>query len=147
MCSALPVYRGEIQCRMLGMAIESFTPTGTSSPPDEAGELVCVKAAPCMPLGFWPLPGFGTVSDQEIARERYEQSYFAEFEGVWCRSISFAACNILLMFRRPWGPRRHHTFEGWKRWWSAHARALRWCAVSPSKPIFQIWERQLTLSY
>ncbi|KJA30266.1 hypothetical protein HYPSUDRAFT_126374 [Hypholoma sublateritium FD-334 SS-4] len=83
MCSALPVYRGEIQCRMLGMAIESFSPTGTLNPPDEAGELVCVKPFPCMPLGFWPLPGFGTDSDVKAAQTRFFQSYFSEFEGVW----------------------------------------------------------------
>ncbi|KAF9462660.1 acetoacyl-CoA synthetase [Collybia nuda] len=83
MCSALPVYRGEIQCRMLGMAIESFSAKGTPSSPGEAGELVCIKPFPCMPLGFWPLSGFGTISDQEDAKERYKQAYFAEFEGVW----------------------------------------------------------------
>ncbi|RDB22609.1 Acetoacetyl-CoA synthetase [Hypsizygus marmoreus] len=83
MCSALPVYRGEIQCRMLGMAIESFAPTGTPSQPDEAGELVCIKPFPCMPLGFWPLPGFAADPDVEAAKVRYQQAYFSEFEGVW----------------------------------------------------------------
>lgn len=130
MCSALPVYRGEIQCRMLGMAIESFTPMGTPSAPDEAGELVCVKPFPCMPLGFWPLPGFGRASDQEAAKERYKQSYFAEFEGVWCKSASFVECNITLKFTRSWGPRYYHTFEEWKWGRPTHARTLRWCAVS-----------------
>ncbi|PPQ94013.1 hypothetical protein CVT25_009861 [Psilocybe cyanescens] len=83
MCSALPVYRGEIQCRMLGMAVESFSPAGTLNAPDEAGELVCIKPFPCMPLGFWPLPGFGTEADVEAALNRFHQSYFSEFEGVW----------------------------------------------------------------
>ncbi|KDR83730.1 hypothetical protein GALMADRAFT_236077 [Galerina marginata CBS 339.88] len=83
MCSALPVFRGEIQCRMLGMAIESFSPTGNSNPPDEAGELVCVKPFPCMPLGFWPLPGFGTEAEVKAAQARFHQSYFSEFDGVW----------------------------------------------------------------
>lgn len=86
MCSALPVYRGEIQCRMLGMAIESFSPVGTPSSPDEAGELVCVKPFPCMPLGFWPLPGFASKPEVEAARVRYQQAYFSEFDGVWCKS-------------------------------------------------------------
>ncbi|KAF5388239.1 hypothetical protein D9615_000421 [Tricholomella constricta] len=80
MCSALPVYRGEIQCRMLGMAIESFSPTGTLCAPDEPGELVCVKPFPCMPLGFWPLPGFGSEPDVKAANVRYQQAYFSEFE-------------------------------------------------------------------
>ncbi|KAH9482673.1 Acetoacetyl-CoA synthetase [Psilocybe cubensis] len=83
MCSALPVYRGEIQCRMLGMAVESFSAAGTLNPPDEPGELVCVKPFPCMPLGFWPLPGYGTEADVEAALKRFHQSYFSEFEGVW----------------------------------------------------------------
>jgi len=83
MCSALPVYRGEIQCRMLGMAMESFTPTGSSNPPGEAGELVCTRPFPCMPLGFWPLPGYGNEEDVKAARSRFFQSYFSEFDGVW----------------------------------------------------------------
>ncbi|KAF8204986.1 acetoacetyl-CoA synthetase [Pholiota molesta] len=83
MCSALPVFRGEIQCRMLGMAVESFSPTGSLNPPGEEGELVCVRPFPCMPLGFWPLPGFGSDSEVEAAKSRSKQSYFSEFEGVW----------------------------------------------------------------
>ncbi|KAG6814189.1 hypothetical protein H0H92_000866 [Tricholoma furcatifolium] len=83
MCSALPVYRGEIQCRMLGMAAESFTPSGALCAPGEPGELVCVKPFPCMPLGFWPLDGYGSKSEVDAAALRYQQSYFSEFEGVW----------------------------------------------------------------
>ncbi|KAF9485344.1 acetoacetyl-CoA synthetase [Pholiota conissans] len=83
MCTALPVFRGEIQCRMLGMAVESFSPTGSLNPPNESGELVCVRPFPCMPLGFWPLPGFGTAREVEAAQSRFQQSYFSEFEGVW----------------------------------------------------------------
>ena len=84
MCSALPVYRGEIQCRMLGMAMESFSPSETVNPPGEPGELVCVRPFPCIPLGFWPLPGYGPEGDEKTARSRFEQSYFAEYNGVWC---------------------------------------------------------------
>ena len=84
MCTALPVFRGEIQCRMLGMAVESYSSLGTCNAPDEPGELVCVKPFPCMPLGFWPLPGFGTEAEVSAAQVRFHQSYFAEFEGVWC---------------------------------------------------------------
>ena len=58
-CSALPVFRGEIQCRMLGMAVEAFTPAGAAARPGEAGALVCTRPFPCMPAGFWPLPGHG----------------------------------------------------------------------------------------
>uniref|UniRef100_D8PNZ0 AMP-dependent synthetase/ligase domain-containing protein n=1 Tax=Schizophyllum commune (strain H4-8 / FGSC 9210) TaxID=578458 RepID=D8PNZ0_SCHCM len=83
MCTALPVFRGEIQCRMLGMAIEAFTPDGKISPPDEPGELVCLKPFPCQPVGFWPLEGFGSAEAVEKAKARYQQSYFSEFPGVW----------------------------------------------------------------
>ncbi|TFK28717.1 acetyl-CoA synthetase-like protein, partial [Coprinopsis marcescibilis] len=83
MCSALPVYTGEIQCRMLGMAVESYSPTGSINSPDEPGELVCTKPFPCMPLGFWPLPGYGAKEDVKAAEARFVQSYFSEFQGVW----------------------------------------------------------------
>lgn len=85
MCSALPVYEGEIQCRMLGMAVESYSPTGVRTLSGESGELVCIKPFPCMPLGFWPLPGFGSEQEVEAAKQRFIQAYFQEFEGVWCR--------------------------------------------------------------
>lgn len=84
MNTALPVYRGEIQCRMLGMAIESFSPVGKLNPPDEEGELVCVKPFPCMPIGFWPLPGFGNDENVSAAQARFQKAYFSEYEGVWC---------------------------------------------------------------
>ena len=69
---------------MLGMAVESFSPSGSLCPADEAGELVCTRPFPCMPLGFWPLPGYGTEAAVTAAQERFHQSYFSEFGGVWC---------------------------------------------------------------
>ncbi|KAJ7638822.1 acetoacetyl-CoA synthetase [Roridomyces roridus] len=83
MNSALPVYAGEIQCRMLGLAVESYSETGTLSPLDEPGELVCLRPFPCMPVGFWPLPGFGTDEEVAAAKQRYHDTYFSEYEGVW----------------------------------------------------------------
>ncbi|KAI0375673.1 acetoacyl-CoA synthetase [Pilatotrama ljubarskyi] len=83
MCSALPVFRGEIQCRLLGMAVEAFTPAGTVAAPDEPGELVCTKPFPCMPVGFWPLPGYGSPEAVDAAARRYQDAYFSEFKGVW----------------------------------------------------------------
>lgn len=41
-----------------------------------------------MPLGFWPLPGFGAESDVKAAEDRFYQSYFAEFKGVWCKLVT-----------------------------------------------------------
>ncbi|KAJ7591022.1 acetoacetyl-CoA synthetase [Mycena floridula] len=83
MCSALPVYRGELQCRMLGMAIESFSSDGKLNPPGEPGELVCTQPFPVSPLGFWPLPGYGTDQAVKAAQTRFHDAYFSEFEGVW----------------------------------------------------------------
>ena len=76
---------------MLGMAVESFAPTGTLNPPGEPGELVCVRPFPCMPLGFWPLPGFGTEVEIKAAQDRFYQSYFSEFKDVWCEYHSSCA--------------------------------------------------------
>jgi acetoacetyl-CoA synthetase len=72
---------------MLGMAIESFSTTGKLNPPEEEGELVCLKPFPCMPIGFWPLPGYGISDNVTAAQRRFQQSYFAEYEGVWCKYI------------------------------------------------------------
>lgn len=85
MNSALPVYRGEIQCRMLGMAVEAFSPDGIVNEPGVEGELVCVKPFPCMPVGFWPLPGFGSDEAVQAAQKRFQDAYFSGSQGVWCK--------------------------------------------------------------
>jgi len=69
----LPVYRGELQCRSLGIAVEVFDENGESIT-NEKGELVCTKPFPSMPLGFW-----GDRGD-----ERYHAAYFAKYPNVWC---------------------------------------------------------------
>ncbi|KAF9075793.1 acetoacyl-CoA synthetase [Rhodocollybia butyracea] len=83
MNSALPVFKGEIQCRMLGMAIEAYGSEGTANPPDVEGELVCVNPFPCMPIGFWPLPGFGSDEAVKAAQVRFQDAYFTGSGGVW----------------------------------------------------------------
>src|SRR4030095_5421504 len=70
----LPVRRGEIQCRALGMAVDVFDEQGKPVR-GEKGELVCTKPFPSMPLGFW--------NDWEGTR--YHSAYFEEFSGVWVR--------------------------------------------------------------
>jgi acetoacetyl-CoA synthetase len=67
-----PVWRGEIQARCLGMAVEAYDETGTPVV-GEKGELVCEKPFPSMPVGFWNDPG----------NERYRAAYFATFPNVW----------------------------------------------------------------
>jgi len=68
----LPVYRGELQCRGLGMQVEAFDELGQSVQ-NEKGELVCTKAFPSMPIYFWNDP----------TGEKYHQAYFTEYEKVW----------------------------------------------------------------
>ena len=69
----LPVYRGEIQCRGLGMAVEVFDDLG--QPVRGAkGELVCTRPFPAMPVGFW--------NDPDGAK--YRAAYFERFPGIWC---------------------------------------------------------------
>jgi acetoacetyl-CoA synthetase len=95
MCTALPVYRGEIQCRELGMAIAAFTETGTPAGPEEAGELVCTRPFPCMPVGFWPLPGYGAEDAVRAAKARFQDAYFKpECPGVWCEHPSHLSLQV-----------------------------------------------------
>jgi len=71
--NVLPVYRGEIQCRGLAMAVESWDSNGNSQI-GEKGELVCKAPFPSMPIGFLNDP----------SGERYRSAYFDRFKGVWC---------------------------------------------------------------
>ncbi|KAK8854913.1 acetoacetate-CoA ligase [Kwoniella newhampshirensis] len=76
--TSLSVYRGEIQSRMLGFALD--TDTG----PDLPGELICNRAFPVEPLGFWPLRGHGfPESEVETAQKRFKESYFKDDKGIW----------------------------------------------------------------
>lgn len=79
----LPVYRGEIQCRMLGMAIRAVDEMGNEVKPGEQGELVCTRPFPCQPVGFWPLRGYGTDEDVVKAEKRYKDAYFTGVKGYW----------------------------------------------------------------
>lgn len=69
----LPVYRGELQCRGLGMKMEIFNDRGESVR-GEKGELVCTAPFPSMPVSFWDDPGDA----------KYRAAYFERFPGVWC---------------------------------------------------------------
>ena len=67
-----PVWRGEIQAPMLGVALDVFDENGQSLR-GEKGELVCTRAFPSMPVGFWDDPG----------ATRYRAAYFEAYPGVW----------------------------------------------------------------
>ncbi|HTE69122.1 MAG TPA: acetoacetate--CoA ligase [Actinomycetes bacterium] len=71
-CPLLPVYPGEIQCRALGAKVEAFDEQGRPVV-GEVGELVVTEPLPSMPLLFWNDPG----------GERYRDSYFSTWPGVW----------------------------------------------------------------
>jgi acetoacetyl-CoA synthetase len=68
----LPVWRGEIQCKGLGLAVDVFDDEGHSLV-GEKGELVCTRPFPAMPLGFW--------NDPDGAR--YRAAYFEKYPNVW----------------------------------------------------------------
>ncbi|MCP5419839.1 MAG: acetoacetate--CoA ligase [Gammaproteobacteria bacterium] len=68
----LPVYRGELQCRGLGMKIEVWNEAGQSVR-GEKGELVCTRPFPSMPVGFW--------NDPDGAK--YHAAYFDVYPNVW----------------------------------------------------------------
>jgi acetoacetyl-CoA synthetase len=69
----LPVWRGELQCRGLGMAVEVWDDDGRPVR-GVKGELVCKRPFPSMPVRFW--------NDPDGAK--YESAYFGRFPGVWC---------------------------------------------------------------
>jgi acetoacetyl-CoA synthetase len=68
-----PVWRGEIQGPMLGMAVDVYDDAGHPVR-GEKGELVCVKPFPSMPVMFWNDPD----------GSKYHNAYFARFANVWC---------------------------------------------------------------
>ncbi len=69
----LPVWKGEIQARGLGLKVEVFDDAGRSVV-GEKGELVCTAPFPSMPVHFWNDPD----------GRKYHEAYFARFPGVWC---------------------------------------------------------------
>ncbi len=68
----LPVYKGELQCRGLGMMVEIRADDGEVVM-DQTGELTCSQPFPCMPIGFWNDPD----------GSKYRAAYFETHEGVW----------------------------------------------------------------
>jgi acetoacetyl-CoA synthetase len=68
----LPVWRGELQCAGLGMAVEVWDEQGAPLAAGK-GELVCTRHFPSMPLGFWNDPD----------GSRFQAAYFERFPGVW----------------------------------------------------------------
>ena len=68
----LPVWRGELQCAMLGMKVEVWSEEGKPLA-GEKGELVCTAPFPTMPLGFW----------NDADGRKYRAAYYEKYENVW----------------------------------------------------------------
>ena len=68
-----PVWRGEIQGPMLGVAVDVFDDRGQPLRGGK-GELVCTKAFPSMPTMFW----------NDADGSKYHNAYFARFDNIWC---------------------------------------------------------------
>ena len=66
------VHAGELQCRGLGMKVVAYDDDGKPVI-GEKGELVCLAAAPSMPIYFW--------NDPDGAK--YNSAYFELHPGVW----------------------------------------------------------------
>lgn len=87
----LPVYVGEIQCRMLGCKVEALDESGQAVV-GEVGEMVISEPMPSMPIYFW-----GDTHDQ-----RYKSSYFEMYPNRWRHGdwIRISAAGTLLIFGR-----------------------------------------------
>jgi acetoacetyl-CoA synthetase len=68
----LPVWRGELQCKGLGMDVQVWNDNGQAVT-GEKGELVCTRHFPSMPVGFW----------NDAGGEKFHAAYFSTFPGVW----------------------------------------------------------------
>ena len=68
----LPVRRGELTCKGLGLAVYVFDERGAPVI-GRKGDLVCTEPFPAMPVTFWG----------EGGDERYRATYFADRPGIW----------------------------------------------------------------
>jgi len=69
-----PVWRGEIQARCLGMAVDVYDDAGNAVR-QAKGELICTRPFPSMPLGFWDDPNGA----------RYRAAYYERYPNTWCQ--------------------------------------------------------------
>jgi acetoacetyl-CoA synthetase len=68
----LPVWRGELQCKGLGMDVQVWNDAGQAVT-GEKGELVCAQHFPSMPVGFW----------NDADGGKFKAAYFETFPGIW----------------------------------------------------------------
>ena len=86
-----PVWRGELQCRGLGLKVEVYDEDGRAVR-GQKGELVCTAPFPSMPVGFW--------NDPDGAK--YRAAYFERFPGVWWHGdyVELTAHDGLIIYGR-----------------------------------------------
>ncbi len=68
------LYRGEIACKGLGMAIGILDDDGKSIT-QHKGELVCSQAFPSMPIYFW----------NDAGNKKYKAAYFNRYDDIWAQ--------------------------------------------------------------
>jgi acetoacetyl-CoA synthetase len=90
-CPTRPVWRGELQCRGLGMKVDVYDENGKPVR-GQKGELVCTAPFPSMPLGFW--------NDPDGAK--YRAAYFERFPGIWCHGdwVELTAHDGMIIYGR-----------------------------------------------
>ncbi len=90
-CPTRPVWRGELQCRGLGLAVDVYDADGKPLR-GQKGELVCTRPFPSMPIGFW--------NDADGAK--YHAAYFERFPGVWCHGdfVELTAHDGMIIYGR-----------------------------------------------
>jgi acetoacetyl-CoA synthetase len=87
----LPLYRGEIQCRLLGCDLIAIDEQGHSIE-EAVGEMVIRQPMPSMPLFFW----------KDQGDLRYRASYFEKIPGSWWHGdfISISARKGIVIYGR-----------------------------------------------
>ncbi|KAJ7191401.1 acetoacetate-CoA ligase [Mycena pura] len=82
-CPSLPVYAGELQCKALGMKVEVFDPAGKNiEDTGTAGELVCTRPHPSIPVSFWA----------DESGDKFRDTYYSMYPGAW-RQGDFVVLN------------------------------------------------------
>jgi acetoacetyl-CoA synthetase len=86
-----PVWRGELQCRGLGMKVEVYDDAGRPVR-GRKGELVCTAPFPSMPVAFW--------NDPDGAK--YRAAYFERYPGLWWHGdyVELTAHDGLIFYGR-----------------------------------------------
>lgn len=86
-----PVWRGEIQARILGMDVQVYDDDAKPMR-GQKGELVCAKPFPSVPLGF--------LNDE--GDKRFHEAYFDMFPNVWTHGdyVSLTEHNGIVIFGR-----------------------------------------------